>query len=596
MTKKFDIINTILLNIKHTLFTMNISGLYKKHNKTHYLIDKNSVVDITNIIEGSTTNILYNDIILLKNNIISVIKHSYDIIPGILHISSKVSYGVTGKGNIIKKFTPYDNIYPSFLVSTKKPFQSCDMYVTIKFDKWKNNICHGSITDYIGNVGDMSTEKKYILSCAVSSHTNIKKLNMDIYNDTIKNRIDLRKEIIYTIDPVGCKDVDDALHVKQLDNGYEIGIHIADVSAFIPPNSPLDIEIKNRCESIYLSDTQINMLPDCLSTDKLSLIESIDKATYSIIINLDKDYNIVDHKFCRTIINVKENMSYDKAQKIIDNKDIKFEPLILLYDIAHKLHIKTSANTFDTHKMVEIYMIMANSLAAKQLYKLYNAKALVRKHKINDKLSTNIKNYDILPSYVQNKILLFNYEKAEYSFANDDFKHSGLGEEYYTHFTSPIRRYADIIVHRMLTQYSIDNIPDSGVLFNINYVHNKTKKCYIKNNILLKITKMSSEIIDTSGYITGIKNYDIRIYIPSLDMDVDVNVCPDKLKHLVEIKECDNSIIISSTANNNIINIYVGQKIKLVVAVTLKDHKKLKIKIVEPDMQELFGEMDFEEL
>jgi exosome complex exonuclease DIS3/RRP44 len=425
-----------------------IKGILKFASGSQFIITDSEIVDVTKY-NKFIVNCLPGDRVELNKNKLNVIERANYMIPGILHISSKISYGITGKGNILKKFTPFDTNLPCFLVSTKKQFQADDIYIIAKFEYWKNNMCHGSIVKYIGNVGDISTEFEYIKLCATSSFSNIKNLDLSCYqNDNIKNRIDMRKKTIYSIDPVGCKDIDDALHIESTDNGgYELGIHIADVSAFIPQDSPLDIEISKRIESIYLSDQQINMLPDILSLNKFSLIENEDRPAFSIIVSIDNHYNIREFKFCRSLINVSENLSYEQAQNYIDKKFNKYKSLNMLYDVARSMN-KSNNHIFDSHNMVEIYMIMANSFAAKQIYGKYGSKSIMRRH--NTTNTSKIIDSNI-PANILSKINIYNYEKAEYCFAIGDFKHSGLQEEYYTHFTSPIRRYVDILVHRMLS-------------------------------------------------------------------------------------------------------------------------------------------------
>lgn len=326
-------------------------------------------------------------------------------------------------------------------------------------------------------------------------------------------RTDFRDRTTFTIDPVDAKDFDDALSIKKLDDGdYEIGIHIADVSHFVVEKSALDREARKRGTSIYLVDRTIPMLPEILSNDLCSLNPNEDKYAFSAVFTMNMNGVVKKRWFGKTLINSDKRFSYEEAQEILDNKSgLFYEELNTLNEISKKLReekYEKGAIDFDTeevrfeldengkpikvyrkvrkdtHKMIEDFMLLANREVATFMHtageKNTHAAFVYRIHDAPDRekiinLATFVKalgfelhneNGDVRGQDIAKMLksvkgtpaealvttaAIRSMSKAVYSTAN--IGHFGLAFEYYTHFTSPIRRYPDLLVHRLLQRY-----------------------------------------------------------------------------------------------------------------------------------------------
>ena len=334
---------------------------------------------------------------------------------------------------------------------------------------------------------------------------------MELDPKEIKKRRDFRGVCTFTIDPHDAKDFDDALSVKTLENGnYEIGVHIADVSHYVKEGSILDVEAYNRATSIYLVDRVVPMLPEKLSNGVCSLRPNEEKYCFSAVFEIDKDAKVINEWFGRTVIYSDKRFSYEDAQAIIETGEGEFKEEVLLLDgLAKKMRrqrLKKGGLSFDrvevkfhlddkgvptgvyfkegkdSNKLIEEFMLLANKQVATFIGKNGKPpKTFV--YRIHDKPSPE--KFDQFANFVTQfghfikpskeseiakaisqllvdvkgkkesnmveTLAIRTMAKAEYSTHN--IGHYGLGFTHYSHFTSPIRRYPDVLAHRLLQHY-----------------------------------------------------------------------------------------------------------------------------------------------
>jgi ribonuclease R len=403
-----------------------------------------------------------------------------------------------------------------------KDGQKVQVRITEWSDPKKNP--EGKIVKILGKKGEHEVEmNSIILESGITTDfsskirkeaTHLKKIKGGIDTEELAKRRDCRNIPTFTIDPITAKDFDDAISLNQIsDSKYEVGVHIADVSYFVQPNSLLDKEARERGFSVYLVDRTIPMLPEILSNDLCSLNPDEDKYAFSGIFKITPNGDVEDVWFGKTVIRSDKRFSYEEAQKTIDaGKGKYYKELAILKNIADNLSkkkYKEGAISFesdevgfeldakgrpikvfrkkrlDTHKLVEEFMLLANKKAAEMVHRMGKDPVSKRQrplvYRVHDKpnrekienLSVFLKalGYDLklgpegTVSSQSLNTLLKNVEggdnedlikttairamaKAAYSTKN--IGHYGLAFDHYTHFTSPIRRYPDLLVHRLI--------------------------------------------------------------------------------------------------------------------------------------------------
>jgi len=422
---------------------------------------------------------------------------------------------------IPSKKTPFDLFIPKDKLLGAKNGQKA----VARIMDWPENARNpfAEIIDVLGDAGENNTEMHAILAefnlpykYPEAVNQAAEKIPFEIPEQEIKNRHDYRGVPTFTIDPADAKDFDDALSVQKLKNGlWEVGVHIADVTWYVKPESLLEEEAYNRATSVYLVDRVVPMLPEKLSNGVCSLRPNEDKLCFSAVFQLDDKGMVLHEWFGRTIIHSDRRFSYEEAQQVIETGkgDLKDE-ILTLDRLAKKLRETRFASgsigfdrvevkfeidqngkplsvyfkeSKDSNKLIEEFMLLANKRVA-EFVGIPSAKKKERTfvYRIHDKPDPEkldtfnhfIKRfgYGIMTNNPQtvtasmNKLIenvagkkeqnvietlaIRTMAKAEYSTRN--IGHYGLGFEYYTHFTSPIRRYPDMMVHRLLARYLED--------------------------------------------------------------------------------------------------------------------------------------------
>lgn len=457
------------------------------------------------------------------------------------------------------------------------------------------------------------------------------KIDTTITNEEIKKRKDLRKTFTITIDPFDAKDFDDAISLNYLDNGqYQIGIHIADVSHYVKPGSIIDKEAYSRATSVYLVDRVVPMLPEALSNNVCSLNAHTDKLTFSVIVNIDEDANIKRTWIGRTIINSDRRFNYEEVQEIIENgKGEHSKEILLLNDIAQKLRaerFKNGAISFDrgelrfkidqegrpietiykkakeSNQLVEEFMLVANKKVAEKIgkarqnyepktfvYRVHDAPDYEKLKQFKDFISKfdyeiNLKNNKTIAASL-NKLfedlrkkpesdVIANFAirsmaRAEYT--TENIGHYGLGFKYYTHFTSPIRRYPDLMVHRLLFDYLNNAKSASEKIYEEKCKHSSEMEHLAMNaertSIKYKAVEFMKERIgkEFDGYISGLTEWGIY-----------VELIPHKIEGMILIRDIENDFFYFDEENYTLIGHYSNRKYRI--------GDKLRVKVVRADL------------
>ncbi|MCJ1308086.1 exosome catalytic subunit dis3 [Agyrium rufum] len=462
--------------------------------------------------------------------VVGVIKRNWRQYVG--HIDSNAaSTGQQGRKQQTVFLLPMDKKIPKIRIRTRQAEELMGKRILVTVDSWDQESRYPS-GHYVRTLGELESKgaeteallleydvqyrpfPRGVLDC-LPSEGHEWRIPISLDDPGWQGRKDFRDLLVCSIDPIGCQDIDDALHARSLPNGnFEIGVHIADVSHFVKPNNAMDHEASIRGTTVYLVDKRIDMLPMLLGTDLCSLKPYVERYAFSCVWEITPAAEILSSMFNKSVIRSREAFSYEAAQIRIDDasqKDPLTEGMRILLMLSKKLRqkrmdagalnlaspevrIESESETSDpidvktkqllsTNSLVEEFMLLANISVARKIHTSFPQTALLRRHapppKSNfEDLATQLKVKrnmtletqssktlaDSLDRCVDPQNPFFNtlvrilatrcMMSAEYfvagTVAEEDFRHYGLATDIYTHFTSPIRRYADLVAHRQL--------------------------------------------------------------------------------------------------------------------------------------------------
>lgn len=517
--------------------------------------------------------------------------------------------------------------------------------VVVSIIEWPKNAKNpiGTVKAVLGKKGENDTEMNAILTdfgfplkFPDEVEKAVQAIPDEIPTEEIAKRRDFRDVLTFTIDPFDAKDFDDAISFRVLDNGnYEIGVHIADVTYYVTPDSILDKEAFSRGTSVYLVDRVIPMLPERLSNDLCSLKPNVDRLTFSAVFEMDDKANVLNEWFGRTIIHSDRRFTYEEAQEIIETKEGDHaEAILKLNELAHILRerkFKNGAISFeseevkfhldengkplgvytkirkDAHKLIEDFMLLANRKVAEfigkrgkgknkpgfvyRFHDVPNTETLTSfstfaarfGHKLNlrtekeaakslNALMTRIegtKEQNLLTSLAIRSMAKAIYTTKRHS-------HYGLAFDYYTHFTSPIRRYPDVMVHRLLQFYL-----EGGKNINIEHYEKMAehssqmeKKAAEAERASIKYKQaefLQNQIgVEYIGIVSGVTEWGMYV-------EIEENKC----EGMVRLRDITDDFYILDEKNYAII----GQRKKKVYQ--LGDEVRIKVKKVDLEKRQI---------
>ncbi|XP_064637468.1 exosome complex exonuclease RRP44-like [Lineus longissimus] len=478
------------------------------------------------------------------------------------------------------------------------------------------------------------------------------KLPWVISDEEREKRLDLRDLYICSVDPPGCTDIDDALHCRELENGnFEVGVHIADVSHFIRPGNAMDQEAMSRGTTVYLCDKRIDMVPELLSSNLCSLRCDGERFAFSTIWEMTPDADIVNVKFAKSVIHSKASLTYAEAQLLIDDERKK-DPLTCglrglnrLAKVLKRKRIENGALTLaspeirfevdsethdpidvqakqlrDTNSMVEEFMLLANISTAEKTLAEFPDCAILRRHpappisnfepvikaaalkgftlkcetgkELADSLNAaNIPDnpyFNTLLRIMTTRCMMQAVYFSSGMLTREEYGHYGLATPIYTHFTSPIRRYSDIIVHRLLavaigadSSYPdlLDKRKTQTCCNNLNYRHKMAQYAGRASTGLHTQLFFKKRVQDEEAYILFVRKNAIQIIIPKYGLEGTIFLDQCKVPFVYNEDEA------CQTATNGV-KLQVFDPVTVQVSIDRQNvqHQKLCSKLVKPEI------------
>ncbi|NLJ81762.1 MAG: ribonuclease R [Bacteroidales bacterium] len=610
----------------------------KQTGKAYLIVDGGEMEDVF-IAANNTARALNGDLVKVhlfparrgkrpEGRVIEIVKRYKVNFVGTIKFSKNMSFFVPDDISM-----PIDVLIPNEFLHNAEDGQK----VVVRLTEWHENARNpfGEVIQVLGFPGNNEVEMLSILidqtfynTFSTEVEKEAEKISEKIPEKELLNRRDFRQVFTLTIDPADAKDFDDAISYQELENGlYEVGIHIADVSFYVKPNTLIDKEAYNRATSVYLVDRTIPMLPEKLSNKVCSLTPHQDKLCFSAVFVLDKKGKVHKQWIGKTIINSDRRFNYEEVQLIIEtSKDKHAKEILMLDKIAkalrkerfekgsinfHTEEVKFILNedsrpigvcvkeNKDSNQMIEDFMLLANRKVAELIGKVSQkekAKAFVyRVHdqpleeKINkfnefiQKLGYSLqlnsrknlaKSINDLFVSIEGKgeqklieqLAIRTMQRAVYT--TNNIGHYGLGFKYYTHFTSPIRRYPDLMVHRLLERYlsGKPSVNKEDLIEKCKHASEMEQRATEaeRNSIKYKqVEYLSDKIGETfEGLVSGVSKWGIWVELKE-----------SKCEGMVSIKTLVDDFYYIDEENYRYIGQHSGKIIRLGDAVTVSVRK-----------------------
>ncbi|XP_050397499.1 exosome complex exonuclease RRP44 [Patella vulgata] len=480
------------------------------------------------------------------------------------------------------------------------------------------------------------------------------KMPWSITEEDMKHRKDLRDIVVCSVDPPGCTDIDDALHCRLLDNGnYEVGVHIADVSHFIRPGTALDEEAANRGTTVYLTDKRIDMVPELLSSNLCSLRCDVERLAFTVIWEMTENAKILNTTFTKSVINSKASLMYSEAQARIDDITMNDELTLSLRGLnklakllkqsridagalclaSTEVRFQVDSETADpidvqtkklleTNSMVEEFMLLANISVAKKILEEFPNCALLRRHPSPppsnfEPVIKAASSKGFIMDCSSNKNLAESLNKAEFDenpyfntmlrimttrcmmqavyfcsgmLPESEYVHYGLAAAIYTHFTSPIRRYSDIIVHRLLAVCigADASYPDllekkktQSLCNNLNYRHKMAQYAGRASVNLHTHLFFKTRVQDEDGYVLFVRKNALQVLIPKYGLEGTLYLNENKKSPTQFFYNEEQD---TQTAGDVVFHVFDHVIIQLSIDRSNVQHLKLAINLVKPQI------------